>query len=67
MGTAVNLPSSLMKASSGLMATLSMPVTSSSGSTHFFHCWPQSSLCQMTSNWAPPEDRVAVTFSLKIL
>jgi hypothetical protein len=43
-----------------------MPAMSSVGSTHFAHSWPQSSLCQMTSNWSPPEVRVAVTFSWKM-
>ena len=36
---------------------------SSIGSSSFFHSWPQSSLCQMTSYWSELEVSEAVIFS----
>ena len=67
MGTVVSFLSSFQKASSGHWSEFSMPLTSSVVSSHFFHSWPQSSLCQIMSNWSAPEVSVAVTFSMNTL
>jgi len=67
IGTTVSFLSSFQKARSGHWSAFSRPLTSSVGSSHFFQSWPQSSLCQMMSNWSVPEVSVAVTFSMNTL